>query len=30
VHPAYVMGMAGDHVRAVGGDDPAQIGHRHR
>jgi hypothetical protein len=22
------MGMAGDHPRAVGGDDPAQIGHR--
>jgi hypothetical protein len=30
MHPADVMGMAGDHAWTVGGDDPAQLGQRHR
>jgi hypothetical protein len=28
MHPADVMDVAGDHTRAVGGNDAAQIGHR--
>ena len=28
MHPADVVGMAGDHTRAVGGDNPAELGHR--
>src|SRR4051812_7823780 len=28
MHPADVMDVAGDHTRAVGGNDAAQLGHR--
>src|SRR3954466_5785247 len=28
MHPTDVMDVAGDHTRAVGGNDAAQIGHR--
>jgi len=30
MHSADVMHLSGDHPRAVGGDDQAQLRHRHR